>query len=73
MLASTAKGQPDHPRKFGLAIRFGKQQHAGVDVVSGSPELSNVICLQKPFRPHDLSPATEVAYEQFRPTVTAVS
>ena len=30
-LALPAKGQSDHPRKFGLAIRFGKQQHAGVE------------------------------------------
>jgi DNA-binding response OmpR family regulator len=41
-----------------------------LDFVSDSPELSNVICLQKPFRPHDLVRAIEAAYEQFRPTVT---
>lgn len=41
-----------------------------LDFVSGTPELSNVICLQKPFRPHDLVRAIEAAYEQFRPRVT---
>jgi DNA-binding response OmpR family regulator len=41
-----------------------------LDFVSGTPGLSNVICLQKPFRPHDLVRAIEAAYEQFRPRVT---
>lgn len=42
------------------------------DFVSGLPELSNVICLQKPFRPNDLVRAIEAAYDQFRPSITAV-
>jgi DNA-binding response OmpR family regulator len=42
-----------------------------LDFVSGSPELSNVICLQKPFRPNDLVRAIEAAYEQFPASVTA--
>ena len=41
-----------------------------LDFVSGTPGLSNVICLLKPFRPHDLVRAIEAAYEQFRPRVT---
>jgi DNA-binding response OmpR family regulator len=32
-----------------------------LDFVSGSPELSNVVCLQKPFRPHELLRAIEAA------------
>jgi DNA-binding response OmpR family regulator len=32
-----------------------------LDFVSQSPELSNVVCLQKPFRPNDLMAAIEAA------------
>ena len=32
-----------------------------LDFLSGSPELSNVVCLQKPFRPNDLLRAIEAA------------
>lgn len=32
-----------------------------LDFLSGSPDLSDVICLQKPFRPHDLMRAVEAA------------
>jgi hypothetical protein len=32
MLASTVKSPPDRPRKFGFAIRFGKEQHAGAEL-----------------------------------------
>jgi DNA-binding response OmpR family regulator len=32
-----------------------------LDFVSASPELANVVCLQKPFRPHELVRAIEVA------------
>jgi DNA-binding response OmpR family regulator len=42
-----------------------------LDFVSGSPELSNVICLQKPFRPNDLVRAIEAAYRKFRSSVAA--
>ena len=32
-----------------------------LDLVNDAPELSNVVCLQKPFRPADLVLAVEVA------------
>jgi DNA-binding response OmpR family regulator len=32
-----------------------------LDFVAASPELANVICLQKPFRPHELVRAIEAA------------
>jgi DNA-binding response OmpR family regulator len=32
-----------------------------LDFLSASPGLSNVICLQKPFRPHDLMRAVDAA------------
>jgi DNA-binding response OmpR family regulator len=32
-----------------------------LDFVSASPELANVVCLQKPFRPHELVRAIEAA------------
>ena len=32
-----------------------------LDFLSGSPELSNVVCLRKPFRPNDLLRAIEAA------------
>jgi DNA-binding response OmpR family regulator len=35
-----------------------------LDFLSGSPELSGVICLQKPFRPNQLVRAIEAAYRQ---------
>jgi len=37
-----------------------------LDFLSASPELSNVICLQKPFRPHELVRAVEAAREPYR-------
>jgi DNA-binding response OmpR family regulator len=33
-----------------------------LDFVSASPELANVVCLQKPFRPSELIGAIEAAY-----------
>jgi DNA-binding response OmpR family regulator len=39
-----------------------------LDFLSGSPELSNVVCLQKPFRPHELVRAIEAAYRMSRPS-----
>ena len=33
-----------------------------LDFVSASPELANVVCLQKPFRPSELIAAIEAAY-----------
>lgn len=34
-----------------------------LDFVAGLPDLSNVVCLQKPFRPNDLVRAIELARE----------
>jgi DNA-binding response OmpR family regulator len=36
------------------------------DFLSASPELSNVVCLQKPFRPTELLRAVHAAMEPFR-------
>ncbi|MDO9299602.1 response regulator [Bradyrhizobium sp.] len=35
-----------------------------LDYVSASPELSDVVCLQKPFRPNQLVRAVEAAYQR---------
>lgn len=35
-----------------------------LDFVSASPELANVVCLQKPFRPIQLVRAVEAAYQR---------
>jgi len=43
-----------------------------LDFVSASPELANVVCLQKPFRPSQLVRAIEAAYGPFRQSVTAI-
>ena len=40
-----------------------------LDFLSASPELSKVICLQKPFRPNELVRAMEAAYRLSRPSV----
>jgi DNA-binding response OmpR family regulator len=37
-----------------------------LDFVSASPELANVVCLQKPFRPSELIAAIEAAYAASR-------
>jgi DNA-binding response OmpR family regulator len=44
-----------------------------LDFVSRTPELSNVVCLQKPFRPNDLMHAIEAARDAVRPSVTGVA
>ena len=44
-----------------------------LDFVSRMPELSNVVCLQKPFRPNDLMHAIEAARDAVRPSVTDVA
>ena len=41
-----------------------------LDFLSASPELSNVICLQKPFRPNELVRAIEAACRLSRPSAT---
>jgi DNA-binding response OmpR family regulator len=43
-----------------------------LDFVSSSPELSDVVCLQKPFRPNDLVRAIEAAKASSRQRVPAV-
>ena len=35
-----------------------------LDFVSASPELADVVCLQKPFRPNQLVSAIEAAYQR---------
>jgi DNA-binding response OmpR family regulator len=42
-----------------------------LDFLSASPELSGVICLQKPFRPNQLVRAIEAAYLLSRPSAAA--
>jgi DNA-binding NtrC family response regulator len=42
-----------------------------LDFLSGSPDLSDVICLQKPFRPHDLMRAVETARGSVPPSMVA--
>jgi DNA-binding response OmpR family regulator len=38
-----------------------------LDAVSGSSDLSNIVCLQKPFRPNELVRAIEAAQALLRP------
>jgi DNA-binding response OmpR family regulator len=40
-----------------------------LDFLAASPELSNVVCLQKPFRPNELVRAVEAAHELSRSPV----
>jgi DNA-binding response OmpR family regulator len=40
-----------------------------LDFLAVSPELSNIVCLQKPFRPNELVRAVEAARELSRPPV----
>jgi DNA-binding response OmpR family regulator len=44
-----------------------------LDFVTASPELGNVVCLQKPFRPNDLMRAVEAAQGASWPPVAATS
>jgi DNA-binding NtrC family response regulator len=44
-----------------------------LDFLSGTPELSDVVCLQKPFRPPDLMHAIEAAQEALRQSAGAVA
>jgi DNA-binding NtrC family response regulator len=43
-----------------------------LDFVSSSPEFSDVVCLQKPFRPNDLVRAIEAAKASSRQRVAAI-
>jgi DNA-binding response OmpR family regulator len=40
-----------------------------LDFLAASPELANVVCLQKPFRPNELVRAVEAAQALTRPSV----
>jgi len=42
-----------------------------LDFLSKSPELADVVCLQKPFRPNDLMRAIDEAREAVRPAAGA--
>ena len=44
-----------------------------LDFLSKSPELADVVCLQKPFRPNDLTRAIAAAREAVRPSANAVA
>ena len=44
-----------------------------LDFLSGTPELTNVVCLQKPFRPPDLMRAIEAAQGSLQPSAGAVA
>src|SRR5258705_9068404 len=44
-----------------------------LDFLSETPELSDVVCLQKPFRPPDLMRAIEAAQGSRRPSADAVT
>jgi DNA-binding response OmpR family regulator len=44
-----------------------------LDFVSASPDLANVVCLQKPFRPNELVRAIEMAQGATRPSVAATT
>jgi DNA-binding NtrC family response regulator len=44
-----------------------------LDFLSKSPELADVVCLQKPFRPNDLIHAIEAARAAVRPSANAVA
>jgi DNA-binding NtrC family response regulator len=43
-----------------------------LDFLPKSPELADVVCLQKPFRPNDLICAIEAARKAIRPSANAV-
>ena len=44
-----------------------------LDFVSGSPEFSDIVCLQKPFRPNDLVRAIETADASSRQRLAAAN
>jgi DNA-binding response OmpR family regulator len=44
-----------------------------LDFLSKSPELADVVCLQKPFRPGDLTRAIEAARRAVRPSAKAAA
>jgi DNA-binding NtrC family response regulator len=44
-----------------------------LDFLPEMPELSDVVCLQKPFRPPDLTRAVEAAQGSLQPSAAAVA
>jgi len=44
-----------------------------LDFLSKSPELGDVVCLQKPFRPNDLMRAIDAAQEAAGPSASAIA
>jgi DNA-binding NtrC family response regulator len=44
-----------------------------LDFLAKSPELADVVCLQKPFRPNDLTRAIAAARQAMRPSASAVA
>jgi DNA-binding response OmpR family regulator len=44
-----------------------------LDFVNASPELGQVVCLQKPFRPNELVRAVEAAQRASRPSMAAAA
>jgi DNA-binding response OmpR family regulator len=44
-----------------------------LDFLSASPELSNVVCLQKPFRPTELLRAIQAAFDSRQPSLASDS
>ena len=44
-----------------------------LDFLAKTPELADVVCLQKPFRPNDLIRAIEAAREAVRPSASTVA
>jgi DNA-binding NtrC family response regulator len=44
---------------------------AALDLISDSPDLTDIVCLQKPFRPNQLMQAMEEARALFRPAAPA--
>ena len=44
-----------------------------LDFLPKSPDLADVVCLQKPFRPNDLTRAIAAAREALRPSANAVA
>jgi DNA-binding response OmpR family regulator len=59
-------------RVSGLAV-VAISGMATLDFVSQSPELADVVCLQKPFRPNDLTRAIEAARRSRRQSADRVA
>ena len=66
LIATMRAGVPDLP----IVAISGM---TALDFLSGSPELSDVVCLQKPFRPSDLIHAMEAAKSSVRQSARAAA